>query len=77
MEHRVLNGSIAKYHVLSGVGIGDWRKPFKSPFEKGGFRGISNVLSFIKSPLPPFAKGGNWIFHSYAGERYLFSDQTI
>jgi hypothetical protein len=28
----------------------------KSPFEKGGFRGISR--SYIKSPLPPFSKGG-------------------
>jgi hypothetical protein len=29
---------------------------FKSPFGKGGFRGISG--DYIKSPLPPFRKGG-------------------
>ena len=29
---------------------------WKSPFEKGGFRGISRCYS--KSPLPPFRKGG-------------------
>jgi hypothetical protein len=28
----------------------------KSPFEKVGFRGISS--DYIKSPLPPFSKGG-------------------
>jgi hypothetical protein len=28
----------------------------KSPFEKGGFRGISG--GYYKSPLPPFSKGG-------------------
>jgi hypothetical protein len=28
----------------------------KSPFEKGGFRGIYKQLK--KSPLPPFGKGG-------------------
>jgi 3-hydroxyacyl-CoA dehydrogenase / 3-hydroxy-2-methylbutyryl-CoA dehydrogenase len=33
--------------------------PFKSPFGKGGFRGICLELdSFMKSPLPPFTKGG-------------------
>jgi hypothetical protein len=29
------------YHVLSGGGMDDWRISFKSPFPKGGFRGIS------------------------------------
>jgi hypothetical protein len=43
-----LSGSIAKYHVLSGVGTDDPRKPFKSPFEKGGFRGISKQVLLIK-----------------------------
>jgi hypothetical protein len=28
----------------------------RSPFEKGGFRGISG--DYVKSPLPPFRKGG-------------------
>jgi hypothetical protein len=31
---------------------------FKSPFVKGGFRGISG--GYINPPLPPFFKGG-WI----------------
>ncbi len=30
---------------------------FKSPFEKGGFRGISGI--YINPPIPPFSKGGN------------------
>jgi hypothetical protein len=30
---------------------------FKSPFEKGGLMGISG--GYIKSPLPPFFKGGD------------------
>ena len=33
---------------------------FKSPFRKGGFRGISWCFNGLeKSPLPPFTKGGN------------------
>src|SRR4030042_22444 len=31
-------------------------KSFKSPFGKGGFRGIST--GYLKSPPPPFVKGG-------------------
>jgi hypothetical protein len=30
----------------------------KSPFEKGGFRGIFSTLD-KNPPCPPFAKGGN------------------
>ena len=30
---------------------------FKSPFEKGGFRGISG--GYINPPFPPFSKGDN------------------
>jgi len=32
--------------------------PFTSPFEKGGLRGIL-IFQQLKSPLPPFFKGGN------------------
>jgi hypothetical protein len=41
------SGPIAKYHMLSVVGTDDWRKPFKSPFEKGGF------LTWSYSSNPP------------------------
>jgi len=33
----------------------------KSPFHKGGSRGICRWAFYSKSPLPPFGKGGNGI----------------
>ena len=36
-----MNGTIAKYHVLSGVGIDYMGEPLKSPFPKGvNWRGM-------------------------------------
>jgi hypothetical protein len=43
----------------------------RSPFAKGGYRGISHVI--VKSPLPPFSKGGKYAegrklrLHGYTG----------
>ena len=43
---------------------------FKSPFRKGGFRGISWSFNGLeKSPLPPFTKGGK--FSEFSFKYYL------
>jgi hypothetical protein len=47
------------YFTISWKQYKDWNAGFgmvKSPFEKGGLRGISG--GYFKSPLPPFFKGG-------------------
>jgi hypothetical protein len=43
----------------------------KSPFEKGGFRGIYKGLP--NSPQPPFSKGGS--FKEFTDEKYLSAIQ--
>ncbi|MCM0082933.1 hypothetical protein L4X63_15165 [Geomonas sp. Red32] len=40
-------------------GSGKFRESSKSPFGKGGFRGISPAVNVTNPPCPPFSKGGD------------------